>query len=260
MLFLLGTHQVDWLDKSEVPLFISAVRLRQRVALPKAIVEWVLDSGGFTELDKYGEWTIPVEQYVAEVIRWAEKIGMMKWAAIQDWMCEPKILAKTGLDVREHQRRTIASLLELRRLAPQIPWVPVIQGWRVADYEQHVVDYMDAGVDLTKEEIVGVGSVCRRQGTREGAAIMRAISKLGISIHAFGIKTDGIAMFGDRISSADSMAWSLAARKRRIQLPGCTHKTCANCYKWASMWRAEMLAGVGDIAVRAAPPQMEMPW
>ncbi len=211
-------------------------------------------------LSLHGRWTISAEQYVAEVLRWAEAIGMLEWAAIQDWMCEPAILEKTGLTVIEHQRRTIASLLELRRLAPTVPWVPVIQGWHLADYVAHVEAYAAAGVDLRLEPTVGVGSVCRRQGTAEGETIMRTISKMGIAVHAFGVKTDGIARFGDRIQSADSMAWSMGARRRNVKLDGCKHKNCSNCYRWAVQWHDDMMTKLGDVAVRAAPPQTEMPW
>ena len=49
-------------------------------------------------------------------------------------MCEPAIVARTGLTVLEHQERTVASYLELRALAPHLPVIPVVQGWHLADY------------------------------------------------------------------------------------------------------------------------------
>lgn len=262
MRFYLGTHEPTWLERSSVPLFISAVRLRARCKhkLPKARVPWALDSGGFSELSLHGKWTVSSEDYAEEVIRWAREIGMLEWAAIQDWMCEPWILEKTGLSVREHQIRTIESYGKLRRAAPEIPWVPVVQGWELADYIRHVEMYREAGYDLRELETVGVGSVCRRQGTREGAAIMRELGKLGLAIHAFGIKTQGLQMFGDRITSADSMAWSFVARKRNIKLPGCTHKTCGNCFDFAMTWQRELLEGLGDMATASGLLQTEMPW
>ena len=51
------------------------------------------------------------------------------WAAPQDWMCEPAIIAKTGLAVVEHQRRTVTNFLELQALAPDLPFIPVLHGW-----------------------------------------------------------------------------------------------------------------------------------
>lgn len=51
-----------------------------------------------------------------------------------EWLCEPWMVAKTGLTVAEHQRRTVDNLVQLRGLAPDLPIVPVVQGWTVADY------------------------------------------------------------------------------------------------------------------------------
>ncbi len=68
---------------------------------------------------------VPVEARLFQ-----EECGQLDWAAVQDWVCEPFMLKRTGLSVREHQRRTVASYLDLRSLAPEVPWVPVLQGWR----------------------------------------------------------------------------------------------------------------------------------
>ncbi|MGW4241176.1 deazapurine DNA modification protein DpdA family protein [Nocardia sp. NPDC004722] len=46
MKFYLGTHQPHWLALTDVPLFISDVRLRDRKTFPRARGEWGLDSGG----------------------------------------------------------------------------------------------------------------------------------------------------------------------------------------------------------------------
>src|SRR6266536_2188786 len=134
--FLLGTHHPGWLATAAVPLFVSDRRLRAYRRLPRAAANWALDSGGFTELATHGSWEhgpTPA-QYVARVRRYARDVGRMAWAAPQDWMCEPFILAKTGLSVAEHQARTIANYLRLRNLAPDLPFVPVLQGWTLADY------------------------------------------------------------------------------------------------------------------------------
>jgi hypothetical protein len=66
----------------------------------------------------------------------------------QDWMCEPVMIARTGLSVREHQDRTVANFLRLRELAPGVPFTPVLQGWRLPDYENGLALYGQAGVDL----------------------------------------------------------------------------------------------------------------
>jgi hypothetical protein len=43
-------------------------------------------------------------------------------------MCEPSMPHKTGLSIAEHQTRTLSNYEELLRLAPELPWVPVLQG------------------------------------------------------------------------------------------------------------------------------------
>lgn len=55
---------------------------------------------------------------------------------------------------------------------PELPYMPVLQGWTRGDYEQCVTLYEAAGVNLSQEPRVGVGSICRRQGTPEVAEIV----------------------------------------------------------------------------------------
>jgi hypothetical protein len=84
--------------------------------------------------------------------------------------------------------------------------------------------YTAAGVKLAAA-LVGLGSVCRRQASGGIAAIMRELHALGPCLHGFGVKTRGLAGYADGLASADSMAWSYAAR-RRPPLPGCVgHRT-----------------------------------
>src|SRR5215831_436488 len=127
--FWLGTHETSWLTKTSVPLMISHRRLSLRKQLPRAVGPWVLDSGGYSELSLFGGWQTTPQTYVGAVRRYMDEIGMLEWAAVQDWMCEPWVLDKTGFDVLEHQYRSVVSYLELRLRAPEIPWVPVLQGW-----------------------------------------------------------------------------------------------------------------------------------
>lgn len=135
-----------------------------------------------------------------------------------------------------HQCRTVENLRTLRlhsSLRPCVPIIPVLQGVTEADYLRHVSLYRGAGIDLRDESTVGVGSVCRRQGTEDAARIIRAVASLGIRPHGFGFKLDGIRSVGDSLASADSLAWSYAGRKRD-PLPGCRHGQsgrgkCNNC-------------------------------
>lgn len=238
--FLLGTHEVSWLARTRRPLFISAVRLERQKTWPKAKGEWGQDSGGFSMIGKFGYWPGTDAEYAANTRRWGGAIGGLRWAAIRDWMCEPFMLAKTGKTIADHQKLTIESLANLRALAPEIAWTPVLQGWHPDDYEAHAAMYRASGFDLSLEPIVGVGSVCRRQATSEGEAVFRRVAQLGLRIHAFGVKTDGLRRYGSLLASADSMAWSYAARVRPVRLPGCKHVTCANCFRWATRWADDL--------------------
>jgi hypothetical protein len=261
--FYLGTHQPHWLESPALPgdvnLFISHRRLAGRKSLPKARVGWALDSGGFSELSLFGEWRTSPAEYVAAVRRYDDEIGLLGWAAPQDWMCEPFITAKTGLTVEQHQRRTVANFLELRDLWQAIDpdddirsdpefcvFQPVLQGWQLADYLRCADMYADAGIDLTEFPVVGVGSVCRRQATDEIGEIFETLSGLDIDMHGFGVKQLGLRRYGRYLSTADSMAWSFEAR-RQPPLPGCVgHINCANCMRYAVQWRSRLLDSLGD--------------
>jgi hypothetical protein len=242
MVFYLGAHQPHWLWRAGFPLFVSHRQLARRKQLRPASCRWALDSGGFTELSLHGKWITPADSYAAAVSRYAGQIGRLDFAAPQDWMCEPFMIERTRLSVREHQDRTVASYLELRRIAPGLPFIPVLQGWRLADYLACADLYAAEGIDLAALPLVGLGSVCRRQSTGEIAAIVGTLARRRIRLHGFGVKTGGLHLYGPR-ASADSMAWSYAAR-RLAPLPGCTgHKNCANCLVYATRWRDRTLAG-----------------
>jgi hypothetical protein len=257
--FYLGTHMVSqpWFDLA-VPLFVSRRRFRDRngrprKTLPVARVLWALDSGGFTELNRPPHrWKTTEDEYVSDVTRFRDEIGLLEWVAPMDWMNEPAILLKTGLTVAEHQRRTVDNFVRLRaRLGPLV--IPVVQGWTVDDYLRCWELYHRAGVDLEWERTVGVGSVCRRQDTAEAGRIIRALADnlLGTALHGFGVKTAGLESFGDALQSADSMAWSYRAR-RSPPLPGCTHASCSNCVRFASRWRDTVVERLGQLRLEAA--------
>lgn len=258
MKFWLGTHQPHWLGLASVSLFVSARRLRLRKSFPRALRSWALDSGGFSELSMYGRWKTSARAYVKEVQLWRSEVGKLSWAAIQDWMCEPFITEKTGKTVREHQLRTIASYQKLHALDPSVPWTPVLQGWDYRDYFGHLESYDKAGIDLRTFDVVGIGSVCRRQGTALAETIVSDLAKSGVRLHGFGFKTGGLLNVGHLLSSADSMAWSFGARRRKVRMPGCTHEGvyCNNCLDYALDYRRKIMAAVNS-GQRVLPAEWE---
>lgn len=240
LIFYLGTHKAVWLERTALPLMVSRRTLERRTRLPRALGPWVLDSGGFSELTLTGAWGLDARAYAAQVRRYADEIGSLAWAAPQDWMCEAHVRAKTGLSTAEHQRRTVDNFCELRALLGPLV-IPVLQGEAPADYWPCVDLYERAGVDLWREPLVGVGTVCRRSSTGEAALVLRPLADAGLRLHAFGIKGETAAWLADSLVSSDSMAWSYAAR-RESPLPGCPHARCSNCMRYALAWRERLVS------------------
>lgn len=245
MIFYLGSHRPAWLGQTAAPLFVSRRPLADRKRLPVAAGRWVLDSGGFTELAIHGEWKLATSRYAAEVDRYAAEIGGLDWAAPMDWMCEPGMLGRTRLTIRDHQDRTIRNYQELRERCGRLV-APVLQGWTLDDYLRHVDLYGAAGVDLPHAGIIGVGSVCRRGQDQQIQGIVRGIwTRTGYPLHAFGVRSAALRALADVLASADSMAWSSRAR-RSPPLPGCSHRNCANCLRYAERWHSRTLAALGQ--------------
>ncbi len=251
MKFFLGTHEVNWLEKTDTALFISRRRFERRKKFPTARYGqgWALDSGGFTELSKYGEWRMSALDYAELVFKLSEHVGGLLWATIQDWMCEPEILADTGLTVAEHQARTLRSYIELCDISNRYPgfgvrWVPVLQGWSMGDYFRHLEAYDKAGVDLRAPgRIVGVGSICRRQNTTSASNVLAVLHSEGLSLHAFGLKKQGLVHCAPYVFSADSMAWSFRARRDEF-----AESNDRNSLEYALSWRDELMNKIGRSA------------
>lgn len=239
--FFLGVSEPAWLARSTVPLFVSHRRLARRVRMPVATCRWALDSGGFTELNMHGRWVTEPVAYIDACRQYMAEVGRMAWAAPMDWMCEPHMIAKTGLSIDRHQALTVENVSLLREHAPDVPYVPVLQGWDIADYVHCIERYGRAGIDLTAEPLVGVGSVCRRQATGEIERIFLELARSGIKCHGFGVKTQGLARYARYLTSADSLAWSYEAR-RTGPLPECVHVRCQNCWRYALAWRRRVIA------------------
>lgn len=212
MRFFTGLHQPSDAKHFD-SAFISVNRLRNRKG-PFAVGDWIMDSGAFTEISTHGMYRHDVAEYADQIRRWS-KNGNLLAAVSQDWMCEPWIVQRTGLTVRRHQELTIERFDDLVRQDTGVRILPVLQGYAPEDYIEHLRMYGDR---LKSGEWVGVGSVCKRNGTPSSvAAVLVAIKRErpDLQLHGFGLKTTAIAMplVRSLLHSADSMAWSLDARR-----------------------------------------------
>jgi hypothetical protein len=212
MMFLTGMHHPH--NAAKVPAaFISAHALaRRKSGFP--VRRWVLDSGAFRTIELHGGYPHGVEEYAALIRRYAGN-GRLLAAVSQDYMCEGLMLAKTGLTVAEHQRLTIERYDALRACdVAGVRIMPVLQGYAPAEYAAHVRAYGDR---LGPRVWVGVGSLCKRNG-RPGAieAVLLAIKRVrpDLRLHGFGVKLTALTsqLVRKLLFSADSMAWSFAAR------------------------------------------------
>jgi len=174
--------------------------------------EWILDSGAFSQISRYGRFVISPENYLEHIERWT-KCGMLIAAVAQDWMCEPEILERTGLSIAEHQARTIESYLYLSERA-SVYVMPVLQGFAPSDYVEHLHQY---GTFLLPDAWIGVGSVCKRNGNAgaiEDVLLAIKTERADLRLHGFGLKIQALENPTVRalLHSSDSMAWSFADR------------------------------------------------
>lgn len=167
MIFYVGLHHPgDAIHFRHAFVSINALKNRRKPISHRRVP---IDSGAFTLLNKHGHYPEPVEAYAQQLYDlWVNSVVRIDFAVAQDYMCEPFVLAKTGLTIPEHQRLTVerydglvAALKVLFEGAIPFPIMPVLQGFAVSDYLQHLAMY---GERLTPGMRVGVGSVCKRQG------------------------------------------------------------------------------------------------
>lgn len=217
MKFFVGLHQPsDAKHFNSVCISVNRVRNRRKPVPVGDLLggEVLLDSGAFTEIAKYGGYRHGVEEY-AEQVRRLLPIMPITAAVSQDYMCEPHMLAKTGLTVEDHQRLTIERYDALLACKLPVYIMPVLQGYEPADYAEHVRQY---GSRLGFGAWVGVGSVCKRNSNPEAISrVLQAIKRErpDLRLHGFGVKLTALthSAVRDLLHTADSMAWSFHARK-----------------------------------------------
>lgn len=258
------TSKPGWVTRTEVPLLLSLADLEQRKRLPRARGPWALDSGSYAQLSTCVDGCIKIpgsydrhtgipgpttykhlahkldttpSELVDAVRLYQAAVGGLQWVTPQDWPCSPAMLAMTHRSLLEHQRLTVESYCQLTTLAPDVPFIPVIQGWGLADYEFCLALYSGHGVDLATLPLVGVGSTSQSQ--HDLAEILRWLHGQGLRLHIFNAPQRTLQRCSRYLASASSAEWRVGARKN--PLPGHTHKSCAECMDFAVAWRADAM-------------------
>lgn len=103
-----------------------------------------------------------------------------------------------------------------------------------------------------RDKVLAARVTCRECHGAGMVFVTLRSARSGLRLHGFGFKSTGLAKVGGLLASADSMAWSYAAR-RSAPMPGHTHQSCANCLEYALRWRSSLLTprqAVLDLAPR----------
>lgn len=232
MRFFVGLHQPSDAKNFE-SAFISIHRIKDRKSDFK-VNDWIMDSGAFSTILKYGGYPDPVEEYAKHIKRWS-KCGNLLAAVSQDYMCEKNMLEITGKTIQEHQHLTIERYKKLLNYdVGGIKIIPVLQGYKPEDYVSHIEQY---GELLKKDMWVGVGSVCKRNGNV--GAIQKVLwaikeKRPDLKLHGFGLKTTALSdgLIRSLLETADSMAWSYSARAA---------KRNANDWREAKIWEQNIV-------------------
>jgi hypothetical protein len=189
--------------------------------LPSKGKPWILDSGGFSFLKKYGKYPMSEAEYFKHALLLNPYLIVS-----MDWMCEPTIIKKTGLSVKKHIENTVFSLWTILNHVEKAhpkekngasfnsPFfssdfiLGVIQGWSIEDYLFCIDLLREQGLILP---YMGVGTLCRRNSEKQIIRILRHIKRElpDVKLHGFGVKTSVLRYPEARelLYSVDSAAW-----------------------------------------------------
>ena len=173
----------------------------------KIDIPFMLDSGAYSVIGKYGKYPYSCEEYTEGIKKWHPDIA---WT--MDYPCELELQRKGNYGPRESMLMTIRNQKELLDLGSNTQMV--VQGWNLRDYL--------LGIDMINEnglmtERLGIGSICRRGQNMQISEIVRTVKRNvpgWVKLHGFGIKisvlknTDSLY----HLYSADSQSWDYERR------------------------------------------------
>ena len=173
-------------------------------------IPWMMDSGAYSVILKYGKYPYTPEQYAEGIKAWHPDIS---WT--MDYPCEQKVREAGKYTPLTAQDMTIRNQISL--LDQGVETQMVVQGYEPDEYLENLDKIKSAGL-LTQH--LGIGSICRRGQKKEIARIIRLIYNnvpSWVKLHGFGIKTSVLTQTDARfyLYSADSQSWDYEARYGR---------------------------------------------
>lgn len=199
---------------------------------PDCLASLVLDSGGFQAARKWGAYPWDAAQYAHWGQRYQASGVPLTWLAILDFACEHGVNRAQHATNAQRIQATLTNAARCRDAAPDLPWLPVVQGYTLDEYGQCIEGYQREGWDL---RYCGLGTMCGRP-VRQARSILRGLRQHYPTLvyHVFGmhlgVLDDAVAARG--VHSWDSYAWDwvpngaagrAAWRRRQRYLPGWTY-------------------------------------
>jgi hypothetical protein len=201
--------------------FWDADRGRFRICRPPAdhIAGLAIDSGGFTAARKWGRYPWTHQQYI-DWIRAESRDVPLDWCAVMDYACERDVDRGIYATNRDRIKATIRNDRALRALAPDLPWLSVLQGNTLEESALDLALRRRIGLLFP---YMGIGSICRRVGSEAAAVLAWYGPRLPATrYHAFGLD---IRTFDARdaayflCASWDSYSWTWARGARTMDRP-----------------------------------------
>lgn len=161
-----------------------------------------MDSGAFTQLKKYGDFKLCVDEYLDIV----NKFNPLFYVS-QDYLVERTDSPNT---VQTKQENTVNRFISLWARKQNV--IPVIHGSSVEQYRNHLKMYQ-----FPQGEYIGVGSlVGQKISFKVNVFNMLKEERPDLLLHGFGFKQQELcnSTLRSMVYSADSMAWSFIARRK----------------------------------------------
>lgn len=201
--------------------FWDSDRKRLKVRRPPAdhIGALSLDSGGFTAAARWGRYPWEPEAYV-EWVRQMTRDVPAAFVACMDYACERGVDRSSLATNRERIEATWINENLLRTIAPDLPWLGVLQGNTLDERRWDIERRQRFGLLFP---FMGLGSICRRPA-REAADVIRFYREHvpGTRFHAFGLDCRALDCGDDAataIASWDSYAYTWPRGKKGHDRP-----------------------------------------